>query len=82
MEPEATCTVMQAAKALQVSKFTIYGYLRELCSDGKPLLPHRKLGNMVRIPVYWVDHIEDRFPLRLNARPSSFFSSEGVSTDA
>lgn len=77
-EPEATCTPQQAATALQVSKWTIYGWLREMCSDGKPVLPHRKLGNMVRIPVRCVDHIEERFPLRLSARPPSFFSSEGV----
>ena len=76
--PEPTCTVLEAAEALRLSKWTIYDYLRELCSDGLPVLPHRRIGrgpNSVRIPVKHVDGIEHRLRLRCGAaRPSSFFS--------
>lgn len=74
--PEPTCTVLEAAEALRLSKWTIYDYLRELCSDGLPILPHRRIGrgpNSVRIPVKHVDGIEHRLRLRCGPpRPLSF----------
>lgn len=79
--PEPTCSVMEAAAALGKSKWTIYDWLKELCSDDKPVLPHRRIGRgpgSVRIPVKYVDGIEKRLVLRIGpSRPVSFFAQEG-----
>jgi hypothetical protein len=73
--PEPTCTVTEAAEALRISHWTVRDWLVELCSDGKPVLPHRKIGNRIRIPVKHVNAVETRLALRLGPRrPSSFFS--------
>ncbi len=78
--PEPTCSVMEAAVALGKSKWTIYDWLKELCSDDKPVLPHRRIGRgpgSVRIPVKYVDGIEKRLVLRIGpSRPGSFFPAK------
>jgi excisionase family DNA binding protein len=71
--PAPTATVDEVADALRVSPKTVYGWLKELCSDKKPLLPHIKLGNKVRIRVAAVENLPERMKLR---RPPSFFSAK------
>lgn len=49
---EPTLSVAEAAEVLGKSIFTVYEYTtgRKMCSDGKPLLPSRRVGGSVRIP--------------------------------
>lgn len=56
---------------LSVPLQTVYTWTRQVCYDGKPVLPKRKLGRLVRIKLTDVENLEERLAAR---RPSSFFS--------
>lgn len=63
--------VKEVATMLSVPLQTVYTWTRQLCHDGKPVLPKRKLGRLVRIKQTDLDKLEERLAAR---RPSSFFS--------
>lgn len=86
--PAPTATVPEIADALRVPEKTVYRWLGETCTDGKPLLPHKKLGNRVRCLVSDVDKLPERMQRRSAGarRPLCFFSagsdSQEVNTNA
>lgn len=64
---------------LSVPLQTVYSWTRQLCHDGKPVLPKVKLGRRVRIRQSDLDKLEERLAAR---RPFSFFASkQGDSSD-
>jgi hypothetical protein len=72
--PEPLCTVAEVAEAFRVPLQTVYGWTRQRCADGKPVLPVRKLGRLVRVRVRDLDLLDER----LACRPAvSFFVKEG-----
>lgn len=76
--PEPLCTIKEVAEAFAVPLFTVYGWTRQLCADGQPVLPVRKLGRLVRVRVRDLDQLD----ARLSARPAvSFFSGEGSANE-
>lgn len=65
-------TVQEVAALLSVPLQTVYTWTRQTCVDGKPVLPKRKLGRLVRILATDVEALESRLALR--GRPAvSFF---------
>jgi len=75
--PEPLCSIKEVAEAFAVPLFTVYGWTRQLCADGKPVLPVRKLGRLVRVRVRDLDALDER----LRARPSVSFFSGGTAAD-
>jgi len=76
--PEPLCTVAEVAEAFHVPVQTVYGWTRQTALDGKPVLPVRKLGRLVRVRVRDLDKLDER----LSARPAvSFFMQGGSAND-
>lgn len=75
--PEPLCTVAEVAEAFCVPVQTVYGWTRQACADGRPVLPVRKLGRLVRVRVRDLDALEDR----LAARPPVSFFMEGTAAN-
>lgn len=69
-----TCTVEQLAAWAQRSPKTVWEWLTIRGSDGKLVLPHRKLNGVILIDAAAVLRLPERLP---SARPSSFFSERG-----
>jgi len=63
--------VLEVAEQLSVPLQTVYSWTRQLCHDGKPVLPKVKLGRLVRIKQSDLEKLQERLAAR---RPSSFFS--------
>jgi hypothetical protein len=76
--PEQLATVAEVADAMRVPIKTVYRWTREMCRDGKPLLPTKKLGSLVRIRVSDLgEKLEQRMKLRVRSDPAlSFFSAK------
>lgn len=71
MGPGQMWQVQEVAAMLSVPLQTVYTWTRQLCYDGKPVLPKVKLGRLVRIKQSDLDKLQERLAAR---RPSSFFS--------
>jgi len=81
--PEPLCTVKEVSEAYAVSLFTVYGWTRQLCADGRPVLPVRKLGRLVRVRVRDLEQLDERLAVRPDAAAAavSFFAGEGSAND-
>jgi hypothetical protein len=81
--PEPLCTIKEVAEAFAVSLFTVYGWTRQAGADGKPVLPVRKLGRLVRVRIRDLEQLDERLAVRPDAAAAavSFFSGEGSAND-
>jgi len=81
--PEPLCTIKEVAEAFAVSLFTVYGWTRQSGADGKPVLPVRKLGRLVRVRIRDLEQLDERLAVRpdSSAAAVSFFSGEGATND-
>ena len=73
--PVAMLTIEQVAAMYGFSAPTVYGWTRQICVDGLPVLPVVKYGRRVRVRASDAEQVPERMPLRLR-RPSSFFCGE------
>jgi len=77
-EPEPLCTIKEVSEAFAVPLQTVYGWTRQKCFDGLPVLPVRKLGSRVRVRVRDLEKLDER----LSARPAvSFFCGGNAAND-
>ena len=68
-------TIDQVAAMHGFSAPTVYGWTRQMCVDGLPVLPVVKYANRVRVRASDAAQVPERLGLRLR-RPSSFFCGE------
>jgi excisionase family DNA binding protein len=71
-------TITQVAEEVQFARPTVYGWTRERCVDGKPVLPVVRFGRQVRVTRAAVEALPKRLSLRVPAPRFSFFADEGV----
>lgn len=64
-------------------KPTVYGWTRQMCLDGKAVLPAKKYGHLVRVLRSDALAVPERLTMRLPRRRPSFFSqgSDGQGGD-
>lgn len=53
---------------------TVYGWTRQMCLDGKPVLPVTKFGRLVRVLRSDAEKVPERLMLRKRGPALSFFS--------
>lgn len=53
---------------------TVYGWTRQMCRDGKPVLPVTKFGHLVRVLRSDAERVPERLKLRKRGPAPSFFS--------
>jgi transposase len=68
-------TIDQVAAMHGFSVPTVYGWTRQTCVDGLPVLPVVKYGRRVRVRASDAEQVPERLLQRLR-RPSSFFMGE------
>lgn len=73
--PAKLWQVLEVAEQLSVPLQTVYSWTRQLCWDGRPVLPKVKLGRLVRIRQSDLERLPERLAAR---RPFSFFSRKHV----
>lgn len=57
---------------------TVYGWTRQMCRDGKPVLPAKKYGHLVRVLKADAVAVPERLKLRTPRRRPSFFSQGSI----
>lgn len=73
--PVAMMTIAEVASMTRFAVPTVYGWTRQLCVDGRTVLPVVKFGNLVRVKVSDVEQVPARQLLRCR-RSVSFFAGE------
>lgn len=60
---------------------TVYGWTRQKCRDGKPVLPVTKFGHLVRVLRSDAEKVPERLKLRTRRAAPSFFSKRAPDAD-
>lgn len=60
---------------------TVYGWTRQMCLDGKPVLPTKKYGHLVRVLKSDALAVPERLKLRMPRRPSFFSQTSNAGGD-
>ena len=78
--PAQKLTIAEVAALHGFPESTVYGWTRQKCRDGKPVLPVTKFGHLVRVLRSDAEKVPERLKLRPRRAPS-FFSLGATSTD-